>query len=323
MPRFYINDGNVPGARCPLPEYRTKSGRQSDVLNEAQAIARGRKFTLTTGQPRPWVPLDLPDLLGWYDPTYASLLVEGAPGRLQTIGDRSGNARTWDAASAGTRPAWGTDPVLGGQYVFQNSTSIGNDRAMGNLVLRDLLNNCSRIVIAGIFKHDASATSTSRTFVHWSYDTILSGQRLAVGVSGSTTFRVQTTRIDGTSVSYTAAMGGVKADPRLYVADVDYAGSRLDVWLASNPLIALSSWGNGTLGASTEATTPLGASILAEADGGGEWAGSHGDLILAASLTSQDRERIEGYIAHKYGVTALLPGGHPYKSTVPMIVPGA
>jgi hypothetical protein len=95
------------------------------------------------------------------------------------------------------------------------------------------------------------------------------------------------------------------------------------VWLASNPLIALSSWGNGTLGNPTEATTPLGASILAEADGGGEWAGSHGDLILAASLTTPDRERIEGYVAHKYGVTATLPGGHPYKSVIPMITPGA
>ena len=53
------------------------------------------------------------------------------------------------------------------------------------------------------------------------------------------------------------------------------------------------------------------------------WAGSHGDLILAASLTAPDRARVEGYVAHKYGVTATLPGGHPYKSVIPMITPGA
>lgn len=50
MPRFYINDGNRPGLRCPQPEYRTKSGRQSDVLNEAQAIARKRKDLVTKPQ---------------------------------------------------------------------------------------------------------------------------------------------------------------------------------------------------------------------------------------------------------------------------------
>jgi hypothetical protein len=29
------------------------------------------------------------------------------------------------------------------------------------------------------------------------------------------------------------------------------------------------------------------------------------------------REETEGYLAHKWGVTSLLPGGHPYKSSAP------
>jgi len=47
MPRFYISDGHAPGLRCPNGEYATRSGRTSDVLNEAQAIMRGRKLTPT------------------------------------------------------------------------------------------------------------------------------------------------------------------------------------------------------------------------------------------------------------------------------------
>lgn len=47
MPRFYISDGARSGLRVPLNEYAQHSGRQSDVLNEAQAIARGRKLTPT------------------------------------------------------------------------------------------------------------------------------------------------------------------------------------------------------------------------------------------------------------------------------------
>lgn len=50
MPRFYINDGVRPGRRSPATDYATKiPGVGSDVLNEAQAIARGRKLTPTAG----------------------------------------------------------------------------------------------------------------------------------------------------------------------------------------------------------------------------------------------------------------------------------
>ena len=32
---------------------------------------------------------------------------------------------------------------------------------------------------------------------------------------------------------------------------------------------------------------------------------------------TDDRQRIEGYLAHKWGTTALLPAAHPYKSAAP------
>jgi len=51
MSRFYISDGARPGRRSPSAEYATKvPGVGSDVLNEAQAIARGRKLTPTLGE---------------------------------------------------------------------------------------------------------------------------------------------------------------------------------------------------------------------------------------------------------------------------------
>lgn len=36
-----------------------------------------------------------------------------------------------------------------------------------------------------------------------------------------------------------------------------------------------------------------------------------------AVLTTTDRQKVEGYLASKYGLRGLLPGGHPYKSTNP------
>tara|TARA_R100000951_G_scaffold105303_1_gene99018 strand:+ start:1050 stop:1829 length:780 start_codon:yes stop_codon:yes gene_type:complete len=36
-----------------------------------------------------------------------------------------------------------------------------------------------------------------------------------------------------------------------------------------------------------------------------------------SALSTSDRESVEGYLAHKWGLTASLPSSHPYKTTAP------
>lgn len=40
-------------------------------------------------------------------------------------------------------------------------------------------------------------------------------------------------------------------------------------------------------------------------------------LVLSSAASTDTRQRIEGYLAHKWELTAGLPGGHPYKTTAP------
>lgn len=40
-------------------------------------------------------------------------------------------------------------------------------------------------------------------------------------------------------------------------------------------------------------------------------------LIGGTLITGSDREKMEGYLAHKWGLTANLPSGHPYKTYAP------
>lgn len=42
-------------------------------------------------------------------------------------------------------------------------------------------------------------------------------------------------------------------------------------------------------------------------------------IVIEGALATADRERMEGYLAHKYATTAALPGGHPYKTTAPEV----
>jgi hypothetical protein len=66
----------------------------------------------------------------------------------------------------------------------------------------------------------------------------------------------------------------------------------------------------------TGATAAIGAN--ANAITNDPYRGDLGDLIITTgTLSSTDREKIEGYLAHKWGLTGNLPSGHPYKTTAP------
>ena len=48
------------------------------------------------------------------------------------------------------------------------------------------------------------------------------------------------------------------------------------------------------------------------------WKGGHSEIVVSnAALSTADRQRLEGYLSHKWGLEANLPVGHPYKSTPP------
>lgn len=43
------------------------------------------------------------------------------------------------------------------------------------------------------------------------------------------------------------------------------------------------------------------------------------EVVVVLESTTLTREKIEGYLAHKWGLTAGLPAGHPYKATAPTV----
>ena len=48
------------------------------------------------------------------------------------------------------------------------------------------------------------------------------------------------------------------------------------------------------------------------------WNGDIAEIIAYnGSLSDTERQKIEGYLAHKYGLQSQLPSGHPYKTTAP------
>jgi len=53
--------------------------------------------------------------------------------------------------------------------------------------------------------------------------------------------------------------------------------------------------------------------------GGFKYTGDYGDFVLIDedNLTSEVRHKVEGYLAHKWGLESQLPASHPYKAAAP------
>ena len=42
-------------------------------------------------------------------------------------------------------------------------------------------------------------------------------------------------------------------------------------------------------------------------------------ICINSALPTTDRQKLEGYLAHKWGLIANLPSGHPFKTTPPTV----
>jgi hypothetical protein len=51
-----------------------------------------------------------------------------------------------------------------------------------------------------------------------------------------------------------------------------------------------------------------------------DWNGAYSEIIFTAGTEAlATQQKLEGYLAHKWGLTANLPADHPYKNTAPRV----
>ena len=245
--------------------------------------------TATASTPSLWTPADLPGgLTAWYDADSAtSLVVDG--GLVGQWRDRSGNGRTLTGTGA-ARPT----VVASGQNgrtivdfalddtVVTDPFSVGTTSSVFAMIRPDLYGATNRdFVTSGAVSNNATA--------HILYNDSAGALRLYSG-------------------SNIGATNPVAAGSWMNLAGItDGAGSELrlhgSTFASGNA--GTNSWSQGVrLGASTH--------------GVGVDAAYAEVVITGAVLDVADRQRVEGYLAHKWGTTASLPAGHPYKTTPPI-----
>jgi hypothetical protein len=117
---------------------------------------------------------------------------------------------------------------------------------------------------------------------------------------------IDTIGMTGDNVDLT---GGPFAGPSIYNLNFDYAGASV-----------FNAYIDGTK-RSTDATCDgilsNGPLAIFKNRGSQYPNGAVGEFIVCKDVTVENRQKIEGYLAHKWGLTDNLPSDHPYKTTVP------
>ena len=258
--------------------------------------------------PAAWTPDELGSLVGWWDADAITGLSDTDP--VSTWSDQSSSG--YDASSSGSdRPTYRTG-VLNSKPIVRFSGS--NHLNLGST---DLFRNVGGGTVYAVVRD--SATTTRGTILHINTGTG-TGTRAVIesgGSGGASKYEVGGRRLDGDT--YARALGSTVTGAWEMLGGLwNYASASLSMYLNGSIDATNATFQTSGLTSNTSPTangTNLGASTT------GNNNGFNGDLaeviVLNAALSTPDRERVEGYLAHKWDLAGNLPIGHPYKTSPP------
>jgi hypothetical protein len=246
-----------------------------------------------------WTPADISTAL-WLDAADASTITESG-GAVSQWNDKSGNGRNVAQGTAGARPAL----------------------TAANLNAKDVLTFDGGDFLATSVNFPLTGNAAFSIFYVAKKTTTANGMTLGWGNTGSA----------GNAAGYYDD-GTISA--------LSFAGAQnYNTTLSQNNIWHIAAFTKlpGAIGTTSQAFRN-GADVAAPPHSSatpniasasfvvGQWAnfstsrfiGSMAEVIVTSSSASTfDRQRIEGYLAHKWGLTANLPNDHPYKTAPPTV----
>jgi hypothetical protein len=152
------------------------------------------------------------------------------------------------------------------------------------------------------------------------YTTIIGGRASAgTGTDRGALHYIKTANTFGASYPYFQGPTTVSYD---LSAGIAYSSNTGNVMSFQSNTTGWGVWRNGTLeGTTNNIVTPdatnIGYSIGGQYITSRRTHGVMGEILMVESTTTLIREKIEGYLAHKWGLTSSLPIDHPYKNSAP------
>jgi hypothetical protein len=289
---------------------------QAQVIGQQSSILGGEEgfFRPTGGGVVPWTPAFLPSLALWLDAEDASTItLNGAT--VSQWDDKSGNGNHVSNATAATQPAylttgWNGKPTVsftetGGEFLFKSGVSnfesnedftiagafefLQTSRAWDMIAgWRSVPNSNSGTAGAPVLQ----GMSTSQQIGY--HDTDRVDNRIAVAVTTRLGKKIATiSRSGGTN-----GTGGAATATCTGFSQATYDTNTTQTWNSSTAT-------GFQIGGRQQSATQYGNKYISEVVG------------CNTKLSTEDRQKLEGYLAWKWGVEADLPADHPYKSAPP------
>lgn len=261
-----------------------------------------------------WTPANLPSTSLWLDVSEgSSLSFNGAT--VSQVLDKSPFARHATQPTPANQPTYLPTAINGLPALSFNGTSnrlslttpTGGDISrnvpyVGVFAVCALANNASNRVL---FFTPAAANTTGITVV-----LTVSGGILRAGGR-----RLYT---DGFAIVDSPGSTLVVDEPFIYGFEADHSATQARLQKTGNSVGTNASF--QTAGNNQDSTAANFVTIGSSAASIDFWSGLLGEIIVVNQLLSlEDRQRIEGYLAHKWGLSSQLPALHPYKSNLPRV----
>ncbi len=266
-----------------------------------------------------WTPADIPTAL-WLDASDASTVTVES-GAVSEWRDKSGNSRNATQGTAANRPAY-TSAGQNGLNVLtldgsNDSMALGSDLSLGTV----------HTVIVAAKNSSTITTATSSQMLLSGGAYVSSSTSEWVFGAGSLTGNLTDERLyslviaDSSGAASVFGYGKTNADVSggLIVSEsFTTTGNAFTGRLNGSADYATASIAGGFSSTSARYPTVARGIGYRYSNNASFWNGQIWEIVLTASaLSLSDTQRIEGYLAHKWGLTANLPANHPYKATPP------
>lgn len=215
---------------------------------------------------------------------------------VQQWNDKSGNARHATQASSAKRPNY-TNNVSNNKPGIMFNGNV-NGHVLTSLLPSSVFTGVSRCTFALVYS--PLSTSTNRGIASIA-DTQYSGAPWML--LQQDTASSQRILVNGSyRITQTIAANS------FYILLFTYTGSQWTFRLNGTAGVSYT----GAVGSTAGSTLWIGSGF------NGEWNGVFTDIVVAASdIGAVNALKLEGYLAHQRGITAVLPADHPYKLSPP------
>jgi hypothetical protein len=303
--RSYTNDTSVTAPLlqstvyyyryCAINSYGTNwsAPRSFETLhvNVAPVVTAGTSQTLLLSGSTPWTPAQIA-CAAWYDAADASTITASS-GAVSQWSDKSGNGKHLAQNTAANRPTTGSRTLNGLNVIDFDGTS---DQLTNSVFSVNTLN----VSIFSVQQHDVTNV---QYMTAWAIARATPAEGQLLHASSGSYFSLGNRLPENNAVFY---QENTKVECLSYVKTGD---------------MSQQAWTNGVvIGQNNTAVTTYDTQNLAL---GSRFSANYLNgmisefIVIPGAVSTSDRQKLEGYLAHKWGLTNSLPAGHPYKSVAP------